>query len=353
MALDRKSGIQTGIARMEQTPRVRAEGEKFVQSNADPSLWILHGEHGTTMAMFYVDDGLMAARTADEADALVDLVASMFAIRALGEPQDFLGIEILRDRDAGTISICQQRKAEPLAALFHVAGAHKTTPMSPEVYGEVRAAREGDEMADVEAYQSGIGSLLHLVQCTHPDIALAVGALATYSLAPAVAAMFDVIRFVGSTADRGITYGSSRSPVGVWCDANFAACLNTRRSTTGWVTVTYGGAVLWSSKKQPTTAASTMEAEYQACGAMALEGLSVWKALSELSMLCSDLPLTGPSTVRCDNQAALSLCKDRKEGQRMKHIDAIHHFARGQQAVPLQQRQFHSTVGGAPLCIPS
>jgi hypothetical protein len=30
----------------------------FVQSNADPSLWILHGEHGATMAMFYVDDGV-------------------------------------------------------------------------------------------------------------------------------------------------------------------------------------------------------------------------------------------------------------------------------------------------------
>jgi hypothetical protein len=101
------------------------KAKNFVQSNADPSLWILHGEHGATMAMFYVDDGLVAARTADEADELVDLVASMFANRALGEPQDFLGIEISRDRDAGTISICQQHKVESLAALFHVAGAHK------------------------------------------------------------------------------------------------------------------------------------------------------------------------------------------------------------------------------------
>jgi hypothetical protein len=32
--------------------------------------------------------------------------------------------------------------------------------------------------------------------------------------------------------------------------------------------------------------------------------------------------------IRCDNKAALSLCKDRKEGQRVKHIDVIHHFAR-------------------------
>jgi hypothetical protein len=63
-------------------------------------------------------------------------------------------------------------------------------------------------MADMEAYQSGIGSLLHLAQCTRPDIALAVRALATYSLKPSAAhfaAMLNAIRYVGSTADRGIT----------------------------------------------------------------------------------------------------------------------------------------------------
>jgi hypothetical protein len=215
--------------------------------------------------------------------------------------------------------------------MFNVVGARKAMPMSPEVYGELRAAREGDEMADVEVYQSGIGSWLHLAQCTRPDIALAVGALATYSSTQSAAhfaAMLDIIRYVGSTADRGITYGQSESPMGVWCDANFAACLDTRRSTTGWVVVMYGAAVSWSSKKQPKTASSTTKAEYQACGAVAREGLSVRKALDELSMLCGDLPLTGPLTVRCDNLAALSLCKDRKEGQRMKHIDITHHFAR-------------------------
>jgi hypothetical protein len=54
---------------------------------------------------------MVAARTAAEADALVDLVAGMFSIHKLGEPQDMLGIEISRDRDAGTITIRQASKA--------------------------------------------------------------------------------------------------------------------------------------------------------------------------------------------------------------------------------------------------
>ena len=313
--------------------RLEAElkGKGFVQSTADPSLWILHGEAGAVLTMLYVDDGLVAARTAAEADALVDLVASMFAIRKLGEPQDFLGIEITRDRSAHTISINQARKACALGAALGVAGERRSVPMSPDTYAGLRVARPGEQMSDVHVYQSVIGSLLHLAQCTRPDIALTVGALASFCSAPTVAhynAVLDLVRYVGCTAERGITYGHTSAPVEVWCDANFAACQDTRRSTTGWVVVMYGGAVSWSSKKQPTTAASTMDAEYQACGSVAREGLSLLKALDELALLSSDFPVVGPLTVLCDNKAALSLCKDRKEGQRVKHIDIIHHFAR-------------------------
>jgi hypothetical protein len=82
---------------------------------------------------------------------------------------------------------------------------------------------------------------------------------------------------VWCTASCGITFGHRRPLLEVWCDANFAACQDTRRSTTGWVVVMYGGAVAWASKKQPTTAASTMEAAYQACGAVARKGLSLHK----------------------------------------------------------------------------
>jgi hypothetical protein len=72
--------------------------------------------------------------------------------------------------------------------------------MTPVVYGELQAAREGDEMADKEAYQSGIGSLLHMVQCVRPHIAAPFSALAAFYSAPTVAhyvAMLNVIRYVG------------------------------------------------------------------------------------------------------------------------------------------------------------
>jgi hypothetical protein len=72
--------------------------------------------------------------------------------------------------------------------------------------------------------------------------------LAAYNSAPIdshFAAMMDVLRYVGSTAERGITYGQSSVPVSIWCDANFAGCPDTRHSVSGWVPVVVclGGAV--------------------------------------------------------------------------------------------------------------
>jgi hypothetical protein len=179
-------------------------------------------------------------------------------------------------------------------------GVRKAVPMSPEVFSELRCAREGDEMAAQLDFERGIGSLLHFAQCTSPDIALSVGALAAFSSAPTKEhfrpiVMLDVVRCVGGTSGRGISFRGSEQPLGVWCDANFSARNDTRRSTTGWMAMMYGGAVScsWSSEKQPTAAASTMDAEYQACRAAVGEGLSLNKALSEMGLLSSDFSLKG------------------------------------------------------------
>jgi hypothetical protein len=101
--------------------------------------------------------------------------------------------------------------------------------MTPEAFCNLQSAQTGEHMADKEEYQEVVGSLLHLVQCTKPDLALAVGALAKYCSAPSFAhhaALLDVVKYVWCTASRGITFGHRRPPLEVWCDANFAVFLS-------------------------------------------------------------------------------------------------------------------------------
>jgi hypothetical protein len=68
-------------------------------------------------------------------------------------------------------------------------------------------------------------------------------------------AMLDAMKYVGATAVRRLTHGTSTNAVSCWCDSNFAAkCVDTGRSTTGYVATMYGGAVSWTSQKQATIA---------------------------------------------------------------------------------------------------
>src|SRR5882724_812316 len=84
-----------------------------------------------------------------------------------------------------------------------------------------------------------------------------------------------------------------------------------------------GGAVTWSSKKQPVVALSTTEAKYVAAAHTMKE--AVW-----LRALAGSLtsPLTALTVLHCDNQSAIVLSKNGQHHARMKHIDVWFHFVR-------------------------
>ena len=296
------------------------------EKSEDPAVFIMRGVGGTVLALFYVDDCLIAARTAEQADAIVALIGTIFESRVL-DGRDFLGINVTRDRVARTITIDQTDKVDKMMATFGIAGETRVLPMEPSL--QLRAVQDEHELAspaDAEAYPALLGVLLHLAQCTRPDISYAVGVLSSFSKRPSQLhwnALLDLARYVGYTRTYGITYGGSAVGLQVWSDSNHARCPDTRRSTTGYMSAIFGGILSWGSRLQATVAASTQEAEYQAADAAVREALSLRKVLPDLGYT-----LTGPLCIFGDNEAALGLLKDHRENDRVKHIDIKHHFAR-------------------------
>ena len=93
-------------------------------------------------------------------------------------------------------------------------------------------------------------------------------------------------RYIRGTSDLCLTFtaeSGDRIALG-YADADWGGDLDTRRSTTGYVFKVYGGTVAWKSRRQPTVALSTTEAEYMASADAARQ--AIW-----LRLLLDDLQL--------------------------------------------------------------
>jgi hypothetical protein len=293
----------------------------FKSSAADPALFIKSSSPPVYL-LTYVDDIL--AITSDK-KALADTKAKIldtFEARDLGPATFFLGMDIHRDRQARTISLGQSRLTMDLLDKY---GMMECKSLSTPLSSSIKLTKDGDPLdTTIYGYSQLIGSLMYLSICTRPDIAQAVGALARYMASPTVThwqAAKGVLRYIAGTRNYGITFRGL--DLEAYCDADYAGDLDSRRSTTGYVFTLGGGAISWSSKLQPTVAASTTEAEYMAAASAIKEGL--W-----LRTLLSEINLEGSVNIiiYADNQSAIKLLKNPVFSMRSKHIDVIYHFAR-------------------------
>ena len=101
------------------------------------------------------------------------------------------------------------------------------------------------------------------------DISFAVGMLGRFKSNSGMEhwkAVEKVIRYLQGTKDDMLTYRRSKQlEVIEYSDSDFAGCLDSRKSTSGFVFLLATGAISWKSVKQSTIASSTMEAEFVAC----------------------------------------------------------------------------------------
>ncbi|XP_030446065.2 uncharacterized mitochondrial protein AtMg00810-like [Syzygium oleosum] len=122
-------------------------------------------------------------------------------------------------------------------------------------------------LANPLEYRSLVGVLQYLT-ITRPDLAYATNLLCQKMQQPTVGDFHKlkrVLRYVKGTIHLGI-FIRSHSSVTLYgfSDADWAGCVDTRCSTTGFCTYLGSNLISWIAKKQPTVSRSSTEAEYRA-----------------------------------------------------------------------------------------
>jgi len=101
-----------------------------------------------------------------------------------------------------------------------------------------------------------------------------------------------------------------------WTESNWAQDPDDRRSTSGFAFDVGEGVISWSSKKQPTVATSSVEAEYIASANATKEAVWLRTLLREL-----DLPQKKATIIHANNQGSIALAHNPVLHSRAKHID--------------------------------
>ncbi|GAB2269349.1 hypothetical protein Dimus_038770 [Dionaea muscipula] len=294
----------------------------FTQSKHDYSLFTKSAGDEFTAALVYVDDVLLTGTCEKEIIATKKALDAEFTIKDLGQAKYFLGVELCRTKYG--VFLHQSKYIQDILGSFDTSSLKHTDFPFPQ--GLKLTANIGEVLPDPEAYRRLVGQLLYLTM-TRPDISYAVQHLSQFLSSPRqphMIAMRHLLGYLQHTASKGLFYPvQSLLKITGFSDADWAACLVTRRSLTGYCIFLGHSLVSWKTKKQATVSRSSAEAEYRSMAATTSELL--W-----LSYLLHDLgvPVHLPVTLFCDNKAAQHLAANPCFHERTKHLEIDCHFTR-------------------------
>eukprot|EP00253_Pinus_taeda_P028262 PITA_28262 len=234
----------------------------------------------------------------------------------------FLGLQVLQAKEG--ISLSQSKYACDILRHFHMEDCNPAP--SPFHSGVKLSVSCTSPEVDATLYRQLVGKLLYLTH-TRPDLSFAVGLVARFLQNPREShwkAAKRILRYVRGTIQFGIHYSAKATPLLVgFTDSDWAGDPDDRKSTAGYFFTLGSGPITWACKKQAAISLSSAEAEYRGAVEASKEALWLRQILSEFGF-----EQQHPTTLWCDNQSAIQLCKDPVQHQRSKHIELNMHFIR-------------------------
>ncbi|XP_019242575.1 PREDICTED: uncharacterized protein LOC109222711, partial [Nicotiana attenuata] len=294
----------------------------YTSSPNDYSLFTRGSGDSFVVLAVYVDDIILTGTDSTEISALKSFLHQQFWIKDLGSLSYFLGIEVLYSSTG--VLLHQKKFIADMLSEFHCSDV--SSVLCPLDMNVKLKANEGDPLLKTELYRSLIGKLNFLTH-TRPDISYAVQHLSQFMQSPCLPHMSAgllLLRYLKGTSEHGIFFNASPDlSISAFCDSDWAACPDTRRSVSGYCVLLGGSLVVLKSKKQPIVSMSSAEAKYRAMSKGVAELTWLSRLLTDLGFPCySSIPLF------CDSQAAIHIARNPVFNERTKHIELDCHLVR-------------------------
>jgi len=282
----------------------------------------------------YVDDLYVLASHRDAGSLYAEFTSALqkrWEVEDEGEVSDLLGVEISSEAEGSIVELRQTAYIEKMANTWFTDGVPSTVQSNKTPCDSDLAQHVADSLVDdvtvrnpelTRRYQSLVGALLYAATNTRPDVAYSVGMLCRCMARPTDQLLGDALRVLGylyRTRTIGLRYEADRLPLYGMTDSDWAV----KHSTSGWVFMYNSAAISWGSKKQPSIALSSCEAELMAASEGAKEAMYLRSYLDEIGD-----GVAKPTSQATDNTGARDLAYNPEHHQKVKHIQRRHFYIR-------------------------
>ena len=331
-------GSMQGAQLLDVLKHTALENLGFKRMASETSVYYMpfDSELGLVILITIVDDFVIIAKTRDIVKEVKTRLSTVWKITDKGPAKWVLNLRIKRNRPAGILKIDQQAYIEKKLREFgidHLPG--KKLPMkanqalSKEMCPKTQSEKE--EAAKLP-YRQRTGSLNYL-RLTRPDMCCCNSILSQFNTNYGKQ-HFDATThawlYAGLHKHWGLVMRKSGwqhgtpANVGVYVDAGFASCPDTRRSRGGFFIKLNGDVVDFDCKLQPgVPAQSTAIAEYRAVTTACNTVIWLRSFLKELG-----ISIREPVLFHEDNEACINIATNYMTTKRTKHVDVRHHVIR-------------------------
>ena len=154
----------------------------LIRSKEDPNLYI--SQEANIILLLWVDDILIFSPNKEAVQSIKAKLSEKYRMSDLGPVQQFLGIQIERNRQIRTLRIHQKPYIESILKRFQMDSCNSvSTPMEANLQLIASYDHNATPTERLD-YQRAIGSIMYAMLGTRPDLAFTVSTLSKYCINP-------------------------------------------------------------------------------------------------------------------------------------------------------------------------